>query len=57
MLKVRTTKTSSGSTAVQVISNTTNKVNIVKYIGSGSTVQEIEDLKTLGHQYIQQYII
>lgn len=45
MLKVRTSKTSSGSTSVQIIFNTTNKVNIIKHIGSGKTDQEIEDLK------------
>ena len=57
MLKVRTTKTNSGSTAVQVVSNTTNKVNVVKHIGSGRTVQEIDDLKKLGYQYINNLII
>jgi len=57
MLKIRTTKTGSGSTAVQVVLNTTNKVNIVKHIGSGKTDLEIEVLKKLGYQYIQQLII
>jgi transposase len=57
MLKVRTSKTSSGSTAVQVVFYTTHKVNVVKHIGSGKTNQEIEDLKTLGYQYIEQHIL
>jgi len=55
MLKVRTTKTGSGNTAVQVVSNTTNKVNVIKHIGTGKTDQEIEDLKKLGYEYIHKY--
>ncbi len=57
MLKIRTTKTGSGSTSIQVVYNTTNKVNIVKHIGTGKTDQEIKDLKNLGYQYIRNFII
>ena len=46
MLKIRTTKTGSGSTSIQVVYNTTNKVNIVKHIGTGKTDQEIKVLSS-----------
>ena len=52
MLKVRTTKISSGNTAVQVVNNADHKTYIIKHIGTGKNLQEIEDLKKIGSQYI-----
>ena len=54
MYRVRTTKTGSGNTAVQVVLNTTHKVNVIKHIGTGRNDQEIEDLKKLAFEYIDK---
>jgi len=43
--KIRTTKTKTSKTAVQVINYAKRKVNILKHIGSGSSEEEIKDLK------------
>ena len=52
MLKIRTTKISSGNTAIQVVNNADHKTYIIKHIGTGKTTQEIEDLKKIGSRYI-----
>lgn len=51
MLRVRTTKTGSGKTAVQVCLTGT-KVVIVKHIGTASNEAEVVELKKLGVNYI-----
>lgn len=54
MFKVRTTKTGSGKTAVQVVSRSYHKTKIVKHVGSGETPKEIVQLKTLAFQFIRE---
>ena len=54
MYRVRTTKTGSGNTAVQIVLNTTHRVNVIKHIGTGKNTQEIEDLKKLAFEYIDK---
>lgn len=53
MIRVRTTKTGSGKTAVQVVNSTHAKTTIIKHLGSAATKEEIEQLKYLGEQYIE----
>ena len=53
-MKVRTTKTGSGNTAVQVVENSTDKVNVIKHIGTGRSIQQVEDLKMLALEYISK---
>ena len=53
-MKVRTTKTGSGNTAVQVVENSTHKVNVIKHIGTGRSPQQVEDLKMLALEYISK---
>lgn len=53
MLKVRTTKTGSGSTAVQVVTRYRNRTQIVKHIGSAKDQGDISSLLKLAHQYIR----
>ena len=57
MMKVRTTKTGSGNTAVQVVENSTDRVNVIKHIGTGRSSQQVEDLKMLASEYIFNQII
>ncbi len=57
MLKVRTTKTGSKNTAVQIVLNIDHKTQIIKHIGSAKDDQELEDLKILGYQYINKLIL
>ncbi len=52
MLKVRTTKTGSGSIAVQVVTRYHNRTQIVKHIGSAKKPEDISSLQKLAHQYI-----
>ena len=54
MYKIRTTKTGSGNTEVQVVVNTANRVNVDKHIGIGRNTQEIEELKRLASKYIDK---
>lgn len=53
MLKVRTTKTGSGSTAVQVVTRYRNRTQIVKHIGSAKNPEDVSSLLKLAHQYIR----
>lgn len=53
MLKVRTTKTGSGSTAVQVVTRYWNRTQIVKHIGSAKDPEDVSSLLKLAHQYIR----
>lgn len=52
--KIRTTKTGSGKTAVQVINYAKRKVNILKHIGSGDNTEEIRILKEQATNWIKQ---
>lgn len=52
--KIRTTKTSSGKTAVQVINYVKRKVNVLKHLGSGDNKEEIEILKEQATNWIKQ---
>ena len=53
MIRVRTTKTGSGKTAVQVVNSTHQKTYILKHLGSASTKDDIDRLRHLGNQYIE----
>lgn len=50
--KIRTTKTKTGKTAVQVINYVKRRVNILKHIGSGKNENEIQDLKNQAVNWI-----
>ncbi len=50
---MRTTKTGSGSTAVQVVTRYRNRTQIVKHIGSAKNREDVSSLLKLAHQYIQ----
>lgn len=52
MLKVRTTKTSSGNTAVQVVYRHNHKTEIVKHIGTARSEKERRKLLELADLYI-----
>ena len=54
--KIRTTKTKTGKTAVQVINYVKRKVNILKHIGSGKNKNEIQDLKGQAVNWINSEI-
>lgn len=51
---LRKLKNRSGSTSVQIISKAQGKYKVVKTIGSGFTVQEIEKLWYLGKQELER---
>lgn len=53
MIRVRTTKTGSDKTAVQVVSSTHRKTIIIKHLGSGKTDLEIKHLINQGHQFME----
>ncbi len=55
MWKIRTTRTNSRNIAVQVVENSSHKVNVIKHIGTGRNEQEVEDLKMFGYEYIQKH--
>jgi len=50
--KIRTTKTKTNKTAVQVINYAKRKVNILKHIGSGNDEKEIKALKNQAVNWI-----
>ena len=50
--KIRTTKTVSGNTAVQVINYVKRKVNLLKHIGSAKNEEEIKVLKEQAKNWI-----
>ena len=52
MLRVRTTRLSSGNTAVQVVYRHDHKTDIVKHIGTGKTEKERNQLIEYAYQYI-----
>lgn len=51
MLKVRTTKTGSKNTAVQVVLRSKRKTKVVKHIGTAKTPEELSQLLKLAKQY------
>jgi len=53
-MQVRTTKTASGSTAVQVVIRHHHQTEIVKHIGSARDKEQLEALITLAHQFIRE---
>lgn len=53
MLKIRTTKTKSQATAVQVVLRTNHQTKIVKHIGSAHSEQAIEELQQLAYNWIE----
>lgn len=56
MWKVRTTKTGSGNTAVQVVERSHQKTLIIKHIGTGHTREEIAQLQEKAYAFIRQKI-
>ena len=52
MLKVRTTKTISGKTAVQVVKRAHQKTKVIKHIGSAGNEDELKHLKKQAERYI-----
>lgn len=54
MLYVRTVKTASGSTAVQVIRYHQRKRMVLRHIGSAHTPEELSTLNALAHAWIDQ---
>lgn len=54
VFKVRTTKTGSGKTAVQIVFRQYHQTKIIKHVGIGETPTEIARLKTLALQFIQE---
>ncbi len=55
MYKVRTTKTASGNTAVQVVYRHNQYTKIVKHIGTACNEKELDRLIELADQYILSY--
>lgn len=53
MFHVRTTSTTSGSTAVQVIRYSFRKRIVIKHIGSAHSEEEIVSLKQIAHRWIE----
>ena len=47
MLKIRVVKTASNSRAVQIVYYTNRKTKIFKHVGSGSSDEQIEELKLI----------
>lgn len=54
MLHVRTTKTASGNTAVQVVGYESRKKIIVKHIGSAHNLKELSSLKEIALRWIEK---
>lgn len=52
MLKVRTTKTASKNTAVQVVLRSKKKTTVVKHIGTAKSPEELNQLLELARQYV-----
>lgn len=54
MYHLRTTKTGSGSIAVQVVEYVNRKTVIISHIGSGKTEEEVSELKSHGQKLIEK---
>lgn len=55
MLRIHTTKTGSGATAVQVIYYFNRKRVIYKHIGSSKDENELKELRVIAHDFIDNY--
>lgn len=53
-LKIRTTKTASGATAVQAVFRTQGKTQVVKHFGSVHDAKELKALVTQGQSWVNQ---
>lgn len=53
-MQVRTTKTASGKTAVQVVERSFHRTRLIKHIGSAGDREELKALILLGHQYVRE---
>ena len=53
-MDVRTTKTGSGNTAVQVVERYNHQTKIIKHFGSAKSTKELNTLITLAKQYIRE---
>jgi len=53
-MQVRTTKTASGNTAVQVVERFNHRTKVIKHIGSAKEMFSLGNLIKLGHQYIRE---
>ncbi len=54
MYRVRTTKTASGKTAVQIVHRGNHRIRFVKHIGTGSNNEEVKKLVEKAQRYILQ---
>ncbi|MBU2543284.1 hypothetical protein KJ707_01790 [Patescibacteria group bacterium] len=54
MLRLRTTKTGSGNTAVQVIERGGHRIKVVKHIGTAGDDTKLRELLEKGQRYIMQ---
>src|SRR6266446_6535593 len=54
MYRVRTTKTGSGKTAVQIVHRGSHKIKVVKHIGTADNDDEVEKLVEKAQRYILQ---
>lgn len=54
LMKIRTTKTASGSTSVQVVDRFNHRTKIIKHIGSTKDKEKLNALLRLAHQYIRE---
>mgnify|MGYP002079089297 CR=1 FL=1 len=52
MYKVRTTKTGSGRTAVQIVRRHKRRTEVIKHLGTAANEQEVKILKDEGYRYI-----
>ena len=54
MYRVRTTKTASGNTAVQIVQRGSHRVKVIKHIGTARNADELKDLVEKAHRHIVQ---
>jgi len=54
MYHIRTTKTGSGATAVQVVSYVERKAVVVRHVGSAHNADELRELKNIAHNLIEK---
>ena len=55
MLHIRTTKTGSSSTAVQVVRYSSGKTIIIKHIGSASDKSDLKLLKHQAEDFVEKF--
>ncbi len=54
MLRLRTTKTGSGNTAVQIVEKGNHRIKVVKHLGTAHNGDELKELSLKGQRYITQ---